>query len=326
MNLLKRLFGPKTNLPTVGSDVDSNIQHPQMNQQNLSMEDETLPAAPLPAFTQSAETQKLPMEDLIATKNARLHFGQSTDIGMVRSENQDSMLSLYITGTSTENVPDFGIFVVADGMGGHLNGAQASAMVCSIVCQQGLENIYLPLLKRSGIDKSKTPPISEILIDTIQEVNQVIIDELPDSGTTATLCLVIGNLAYFSHVGDSRAYLINNNTIDQLTRDHSLVSRLVEVGQLTPEEAKTYPRKNELYRAVGQSQMLEVDAVTRRIPANSYILMCSDGLWGLVDEPTILNIVLTSPTPQSACDKLVAVANNLGGTDNITVILIHFPS
>lgn len=322
MNFLRKLFVDKSN-PSVATTQDSPIQYPDTQSQPL--DDDTLPAAPLPIFMQSSETQKLPMEDLIATKNARLHFGQSTDIGMVRSENQDSMLCLYITGSSMENVPDFGIFVVADGMGGHLNGAQASAMVCSIVCQQGLEKIYLPLLKHIGTEKSKNPPISEILIETVQEVNQRIIEELPDSGTTATLCLIIGNLAYFSHVGDTRAYLISNNSIDQLTRDHSLVSRLVEVGQLTAEEAKTYPRKNELYRAVGQSQLLEVDAVTRRIPANSYILMCSDGLWGLIEEQTILNTVLTSPTPQSACDKLVALANNVGGTDNITVVLIHFP-
>ena len=323
MNLLRKLFGDKPNPRHVEITHDSPTQ--QSDVQNQLLDDDTLPAAPLPIFMQSSETQKLPMEDLIATKNARLNFGQSTDIGMVRSENQDSMLSLYITGTSTENVPDFGIFVVADGMGGHLNGAQASAMVCSIVCQQGLEKIYLPLLKHVGTEKSKSPPISEILIETVQEVNQRIIEELPDSGTTATLCLIIGNLAYFSHVGDTRAYLISNNSIDQLTRDHSLVSRLVEVGQLTIEEAKTYPRKNELYRAVGQNQILEVDAVTRRIPANSYILMCSDGLWGLVDEETLLTTVLTSSTPQSACDKLVAIANNIAGTDNITVILIHFP-
>lgn len=323
MNLLRKLFGDKPNPRHVEITHDSPTQ--QNDVQNQLLDDDTLPAVPLPIFMQSSETQKLPMEDLIATKNARLNFGQSTDIGMVRSENQDSMLSLYITGTSTENVPDFGIFVVADGMGGHLNGAQASAMVCSIVCQQGLEKIYLPLLKHVGTEKSKNPPISEILIETVQEVNQRIIEELPDSGTTATLCLIIGNLAYFSHVGDTRAYLISNNSIDQLTRDHSLVSRLVEVGQLTVEEAKTYPRKNELYRAVGQNQILEVDAVTRRIPPNSYILMCSDGLWGLVDEETLLMTVLTSSTPQSACDKLVAIANNIAGTDNITVILIHFP-
>ena len=136
----------------------------------------------------------------------------------------------------------------------------------------------------------------------------------------------IGDLAYVVHVGDSRVYLVTKDGLEQVTRDHSLVRRLIELNQLTEEEAADHPQKNVLYRAIGQSESLEVDAITRRLPPNSRLLLCSDGLWNQVDDKEIGEIVMTHDNPQEACDKLVALANTRGGTDNITTILLMIPA
>jgi len=270
-------------------------------------------------------TRRLPLETVIASRNAHLQFGQSTDVGMVRTNNQDSMLTFYYSSRSVDNRPDFGLFIVADGMGGHHDGEKASAIVTRTVTHHVLNNIFQPLLTdiNGEIDR---PPLTESLTEAIQTANATVLVDVPDGGTTVTAVAVVGDLAYFAHVGDSRAYLVTKDGIEQVTRDHSLVQRLIELGQLTPEEAIDHPQGNVLYRAIGQNESLEVDALTRRLPSNSYLLLCSDGLWGLVDDNTLLRTIRENPQPQVACDKLVAIANTMGGKDNITAVILHMPS
>lgn len=281
-----------------------------------------------PLMTQVAAdgaTRKLPLETVIASRNAHLQFGQSTDVGMVRTTNQDAMLSLYFSNRSDENRPDFGLFIVADGMGGHHDGERASAIVTRIVAKHVLTNIFLPMI--ADVDGTmEHPPLTESLTEAIQTANADVLADVPDGGTTITAVAIVGDLAYFAHVGDSRAYLVKDGKIEQVTRDHSLVQRLIELDQLTPEEALEHPQQNVLYRAIGQSDTLEVDALTRRLTANSHLLLCSDGLWGLLDDSTILSVIRENPEPQTACDKLVAMANSMGGKDNITAVMLHVPS
>lgn len=286
--------------------------------------EEPAESSPVPNVADNA-TRQLPLETVIASRNAHLVFGQSTDVGMVRSNNQDAMLSLYYSSRSVDSHPDFGLFIVADGMGGHHDGEKASAIVVRNVAQHVINNIFLPMLAQNS-DEFDRPPLTESLTEAIQSANGDVIAEVPDGGTTVTAVALVGDLAYFAHVGDSRAYLITKDGIEQMTRDHSLVQRLIELGQLTPEEALEHPQQNVLYRAIGQSETLEVDALTRRLPPNSSLLLCSDGLWGLVDDDTILKIIRENPYPQDACDKLVAMANTMGGKDNITAVILHVPS
>jgi PPM family protein phosphatase len=267
-------------------------------------------------------TRPLPLESVITSKNDHLRFGQSTDVGMVRTNNQDAVLSFFYTSRSAEERPDFGLFIVADGMGGHHDGEKASAMTIRTVAAQITNNIYLPLLN-GGIEDR--PPLSEILVEAVQKANSDVISQVPEGGTTVTAAALIGDLAYIVHVGDSRAYLITKDGLEQITRDHSLVQRLIELDQLTSEEAAGHPQTNVLYRAIGQSETLEVDAITRRLPPNSRLLLCSDGLWNQVKDKELGEIVMAHDNPQEACDKLVALANTRGGTDNITAILLQVP-
>jgi serine/threonine protein phosphatase PrpC len=280
-------------------------------------------ATPPAAMVNDGATRPLPLESVISTKNSHLRFGQSTDVGMVRNNNQDSVLSLFHTSRTADDQPDFGLFIVADGMGGHHDGEKASAMAARIMATHVANDIYLPML--SGNGHSDHPPITEILVNAVQKANAEVFIKVPEGGTTLTAVAVIGDLAYVVHVGDSRVYLITKDGLEQVTRDHSLVRRLIELDQLTEEEAVDHPQKNVLYRAIGQSESLEVDAITRRLPSNSRLLLCSDGLWNQVDDKEISDIVMSHDNPQEACDKLVALANTRGGTDNITTILLQIP-
>jgi protein phosphatase len=269
-------------------------------------------------------TRPLPPETVISSSNEHLSFGQATDVGMVRTNNQDSVLSFLSTSRSSDQRPDFGLFIVADGMGGHHDGEKASALTAHTVGSYITNHVYLPML--SGDDDSERIPLTEALIAAVQKANGDIIAKVPDGGTTLTAVAILGDLAYVAHVGDTRVYLITKDGVEQITRDHSLVQRLIELGQLTPDEAAVHPQKNVLYRALGQSENLEVDALTRRLPPNSRLMLCSDGLWNMVSESEIAEITMKHQNPQEACDKLVALANTHGGTDNITAVLLHIPA
>jgi protein phosphatase len=269
-------------------------------------------------------TRPLPPDVLIEQSGyEHLAFGQATDVGMVRTNNQDAAFSLFTTARSSDDWPDFGLFVVADGMGGHHDGEKASAIASRVVGSQLTEKLYVPLIV--GDERQSQTPVTEAMVDAILKANNEVVNKVPDGGTTMTVVTVIGDLAYIAHVGDSRVYFIQRDKIEQLTRDHSLVQRLIELDQLTEEEAADHPQKNVLYRALGQNDAIEVDTLTRRLPPHTRILLCSDGLWNQVSDDEILDIVNMNTNPQEACRKLVSMANTRGGLDNVTVILLQLP-
>lgn len=273
-------------------------------------------------------TRPLPPEPIMAyeTQGMRMVFGQSSDQGMVRSNNQDAAFSFLFSDTSIDMHPPFGLFIVADGMGGHSFGEKAAAIATRIIASEVLNKIYLPLLKNTVNGNSPHFMIAETLLEAFQQANDYIITHVKDGGTTATALLILGNQAHIAHVGDSRAYLVDQHGIEQITRDHSLVQRLIELNQLTVDEAKEHSQRNVLYRALGQSTDLEVDIQTRRLSYATNILLCSDGLWGWVEEQDIQQTVTNTQDAQETCNKLIAQANANGGHDNITAILFKMPA
>ena len=253
-------------------------------------------------------------------------YGQTSNTGMVRNNNQDAAMSFYFASDTDDEIPDFGVFIVADGMGGHKEGEKASALTARTILTDLFTTIYLPMIKDEDQDAGRFT-ITEALVQATQKANQLVRRNVQDGGTTCTVAVIIGYQAYFSHVGDSRAYLISQNgAIDLITRDHSVVQRLIELDQLTPEEAEHHEQRNVLYRAVGQNEEVDVDILRRRLQANTSILICSDGLWGMVDDEEIADIVNSSADPQIACDRLIATANKNGGTDNITALVLKMPA
>ena len=245
----------------------------------------------------------------------KIRYAAKTDVGMKRNHNED-YFSL---------IEDEQLFIVADGMGGHMGGEEASALAAATVAQHVVRDIYLPFLA-GGEPDADWKPWQEVLAEAVAAANVAVRTAIPDSGTTLTCGLVVGNQLALAHVGDSRAYLIGENGLQHLTRDHSLVQRLQELGQLSAEEAATHPSRNMLYRAVGQGDLLEADLAAHTLPSVARLLLCSDGLWGVVPESDIFEIVreaVGQPALQAACQALIAEANRLGGPDNITAILVQ---
>jgi len=265
------------------------------------------------------ETSRDPGQDLgVGSPYPRI--GWATDVGMQRSNNEDSVLVITAIQEGNQIAPDFEFFAVADGMGGHRAGEIASSIAARTVTELVTRHFYLPRLARPGRSTDQQP-LNEMLTEAVQLANRRVIEQAPGAGTTLTCALLLGRKAYIAHVGDSRAYLLQDHTIEQITQDHSLVERLVELGQLTRDEAGVHPQKNVLYRAVGQGSVLEVDTVVRDIPEGGALLICTDGLWGMVSDEAIAQIVSDLPMPQAACQELIAAANKAGGRDNITAVV-----
>jgi serine/threonine protein phosphatase PrpC len=246
--------------------------------------------------------------------------GQS--VGKQRELNEDSLLAVTTTlAGNSGNIP-FGLYIVADGMGGHQFGEVASNSAIRTVAGFVMRKFhsYLFNLKPEPLDES----LQEIMSAAVIEANKTIQREAPGSGTTFTAALVLGQQMTIAHVGDSRAYVIyNDGRIEAVTRDHSLVRRLEELGHITPEEATTYPHRNVLYRALGQGEVLEPDIFTVPFPSNGSLMMCSDGLWGVVSEQELVRAVREAPNLQRACQTMVSAANAAGGPDNISVVLVQ---
>lgn len=290
---------------------------------------EEINAAPA---TEDAEadgrTRQLPPLEAVPKTRAGMQFtyGQLSDVGQVRDNNQDSMLCFTSAVSLTNMEPNFGLFVVADGMGGHEHGERASSVATKIITKHVTNDIFLPLLHGETGGDAERPTIIEVLRTAVQQANSMVAEQVPDGGTTVTAAALMGQAAYIAHVGDSRAYLITDDLIEQITRDHSLVQRLIELDQLSPEDAIEHPQRNVLYRAIGQSDSLDVDAIIRQVPPQGYLLICSDGLWNLVSKEEMHQVVVeAADDTQAACRTLVEMANDRGGSDNITVVLVRVP-
>ena len=276
------------------------------------------------ADKKSAETAPLKMigkpEGL-----SQLLAGCDQSTGKQREHNEDALFTLTTSLASDSNHLPFGLYIVADGMGGHQHGEIASGTGIRAMASYIIRNLYLPLFSLPR--ETPTESLQEIMQNGVLEAHRAILRYAPGGGTTMTAVLIMGDQMTISHVGDSRAYAIYpDGHLQLLTRDHSLVKRLEELGQLTPEEAALHPQRNVLYRALGQGEPFEPDIITFQLPRSGHLFLCSDGLWGVVTDDDILRVVLSSPDPQSACQKLVEAANTAGGPDNITAILVRLPA
>lgn len=252
----------------------------------------------------------------------QLIVGSAQSVGRQRDHNEDALLTLTSSMTSDySNVP-FGLFIVADGMGGHHHGEVASGIAIRNMASFIVDKLYTSILSPNPISPDES--IQEIMQTGVQDAHLAITKQVPGGGTTLTAALILGRQLTIAHVGDSRAYLFaDGKHLEILTRDHSLVKRLVELGQITKEEAAVHPQRNVLYRALGQGEPFDADIKTRSLQTSEHLLICSDGLWGVVPDADIHRMVIEEPNPEVACQSLIDAANEAGGPDNITAILIR---
>lgn len=261
---------------------------------------------------------------LVKPLQGRVIVGMAQSTGIERTHNEDSVFVLMGNAAGLETLPEFGLYIVADGMGGHRSGEVASSVSVRAVARRLCEDSILQLL---AIDPpADVIPLQDLMRMALEEANQAVVDRVPGGGTTLTAVLHLGHQVTVGHVGDSRAYVLKDAEVRTITRDHSLVKRLEELGQLRPEEAEVHPQRNVLYRAIGQGANLEVDVFSLPIPRDAFLLLCSDGLWGVVPDQEIRRIVTLAENPQVACERLIDAANAAGGPDNISAVLIYFPA
>jgi serine/threonine protein phosphatase PrpC len=260
----------------------------------------------------------------VQLETAQLEVGCAQSIGKQRDHNEDALFTLTTNLNSEQSQTLLGLYIVADGMGGHKHGEIASGLAVRTISNHITHKLFSSLL--SPTPSAPPDSIQEMLQDSVQEAHRVIMKNAPGAGTTVTAVLILNEKVTIVHVGDSRAYDVSKTgSINVLTRDHSLVMRMMELGQLTAEEASIHPQRNVLYRALGQGEPFTPDITTFQLPNSGYLLLCSDGLWGVVPENEISEIIITASDPQMACQLMVDAANQHGGPDNITAILVSLP-
>lgn len=235
-----------------------------------------------------------------------------TDTGNVREKNEDYY---YISNDNELN-----LFIVADGMGGHNGGEIASKSAIEAVFDYFKQN-YFKLDK--NVDSIKT-----FIIESIEFANKKVFGksftdyDLNGMGTTLTLLLIENGYYFIGHIGDSRAYLIRNNNIIQLTEDHSFVEELVKLGKITQEEARTHPQKNIITRALGTDEEIKVDVIYDNIYSGDILFLCTDGLTNMLTDEQILNEFIKNNEINISCANLINLAKFNGGYDNITIVAV----
>jgi protein phosphatase len=293
-DFIKNLFSKKETPPAVDNVVTAPLSDVQLQ-----------------SIKAMAQNRYEPTQFLVAS-------GQS--VGRQRELNEDCLFTFTSTIAGNSSNPPFGLFIIADGMGGHQYGEVASNTAIRTISGYVMKKFHNSLFNMPTLPVEES--LQEILQAAVMEAQRAVLREAPGSGTTVTAALALGQQLTIAHVGDSRAYLLyNEQRMEAITRDHSLVRRLEELGQITSAEAAVHPQRNVLYRAIGQGETLEPDMVTTPFPIGGYLLICSDGLWGLVPDDDMRRIVYEAPSMQRACQNLVAAANGAGGPDNISVIL-----
>ncbi|MFM8322098.1 MAG: PP2C family protein-serine/threonine phosphatase [Chloroflexota bacterium] len=265
------------------------------------------------------------------------------DPGRVRSLNEDRAWMQIFTASGGEAV---GLFIVCDGIGGHQGGEVASHWAVE-AARKHISPLFTPPDPRSTLLLSQreleaavagkeitryasSEKHEEIVRQAIERANQVVLDvarqkpnQAANAGTTITMAVVIGSRAVIGNVGDSRTYLLRDGRLVQLTEDHSLVARMAASGLISRADIFVHPQRNLIYRSLGQKSELTVDIFVQYLQSGDYLLLCSDGLWEMVqDEKVMARLVLESGSPQLACQKLIEAANQAGGQDNISAVVV----
>lgn len=258
-------------------------------------------------------------------RNLSLAVGTRSDPGIKRKHkpNEDSLFAIQGARTHNSQPQQFGLFVVADGMGGHANGQDASRLAI-----QTMIDFMLPRV--TGSEPMDDEAFLKLLSDGVQNANQAVhlrnMEARADMGTTMTTALVVGSTAYVANVGDSRTYLYRESQgLAKVTNDHSVVASLVEAGIIQPDDIYTHPKRNQIYRSLGEKPVVEVDTFKVDLQPGDKLLLCSDGLWDMTRDPVIQQIMSKPASdPNKTSQELIKAALDGGGEDNISVIVAQF--
>lgn len=261
-----------------------------------------------------------------------LVVASDSDAGDVRRSevNEDSTLVLQLQRVHESLSAPSGIFIVADGMGGHDAGQLASHMAIGTIAERMVRELIMPPLTAEKAATEATlldeDHLVEMLHGSVEDANtaicQVNQQKGTDMGSTITGFMIAGDLAYIFNVGDSRTYMQRDGKLYQLTNDHSLVGQLVAGGLIEPDDVYTHPQRSQIYRSLGDKLNVQIDIFKQQITPGDILLSCSDGLWEMVRNPQITDILNNAPDPQTACARLIEAANANGGEDNVSAVVV----
>ncbi|MEW6126567.1 MAG: Stp1/IreP family PP2C-type Ser/Thr phosphatase [Acidobacteriota bacterium] len=274
-----------------------------------------------------------------------LQAGQFTDVGLLRELNEDSILALTLTQYYESVQTQIGLYIVSDGMGGEAAGEVASRVTVRAVAEWVTEKLISASLKSTKEERIAAPTMTGGLRLSVVEGNEMATTEMlrkavayanqevmnyakrhPDEsglGATCTVAMLVGDVLTIAHVGDSRCYLLSGDNLEQITEDHSVVQKMINTGNLTRIEARVHPYRNVIYRSIGADEMVEVDIIRRKLKIGDTLLLCSDGLNGMLSDDQIRDVLMINPDPNIAAKELVVAANAGGGEDNTSVIVVR---
>ena len=275
------------------------------------------------------------VEQDVFPNGVHLVVATDSDAGNVRraEPNEDSTLALVFERVHESLSAPAGVFIVADGLGGHDNGQLASRVAINIIAERVVRELLAGPLdqEKSEGEAAKPAKLDEdtavaILHGAVADANDILVQmnqqDKTDMGSTLTGFMVVGDQAYIVNVGDSRTYMVRGGQIYQLTTDHSLVAQLVAGGLIQPEDVYTHPQRSQIFRSLGDKHNVQIDIFKQQIHPGDILLSCSDGLWEMVRNPQIESILNQAPNPQVACSQLLETANTNGGEDNVSAVVV----
>ena len=255
-----------------------------------------------------------------------------SDAGDIRRSepNEDSTLILQLQRVHESIAVPSGVFIVADGLGGHDNGQVASRITINVIAERMVRELLDAPLSSEKAGGPGTLPDEDGLVamlrDAIEDANTTLVQmnqrDKTDMGSTITGFMIVGDHAYVINVGDSRTYMMRGKQLYQLTADHSLVAQLVAGGLIEPDDIYTHPQRSQIFRSLGDKPNVQIDVFKQQLHPGDIMLSCSDGLWEMVRNPQIESILNEAPNPQTACTQLIEAANTNGGEDNISAVVV----
>jgi serine/threonine protein phosphatase PrpC/predicted RNA-binding Zn-ribbon protein involved in translation (DUF1610 family) len=260
---------------------------------------------------------------------ARILVGVATDVGRVRAgeRNEDSLGAVVLNLAHDSHMQPLTLGIVADGLGGHVNGQDASRLVTRIVTEHILHKVAVPLVGLPVDGVATEEGLKSILLESAHAANAALCSANEqtgaDMGSTLVCALLFGSSAYIINVGDSRGYVFHEGDLRQITTDHSFVEQLIVSGFVAPENRYTHPQRNQILRSLGDELDVEIDLFEQKLQPGMRFMLCSDGLWEMVRDDETARILSETTNPQEACDRLIESANEHGGEDNISVVVIE---
>ena len=284
------------------------------------------------SFTQGTRAYRVVPRDIEPSpfpQGARILIGAATDVGLSRSgeRNEDSLAAVVLNLGHDSHLQPLALGVVADGLGGHVNGQDASRLVTRVLVEHIIHSALLPLIGVPADAQATADGLDAVLLEGAQLANGALCatnsESNADMGSTLVAALLFDDTAYVINAGDSRGYLFDGEHIQRITTDHSLVEQLIAGGLVTPEERYDHPQRNQIYRSLGDEPEMQFDLFTQKLQPGMRLLLCSDGLWEMVRDDELARILGETSNPQEACDQLMRAANQHGGEDNVTAVVIE---